>query len=69
MAGPTVSIPLKEPLTRTQLREIDTWLGSVATVAEGKVGDWFFWIRETEPLGFPSEPYVTATSVKLLAGY
>jgi len=57
MAGPVVSIPLKEPLSQTQLREIDVWLGSVASVQEGKVGDWDFWIRETEPLGFHSEAY------------
>jgi hypothetical protein len=53
MAGPVVSVLLREPLTKAHLKEIDQWLRSVATRvdgAHGRRGEWELWM-DGAPVG------------------
>lgn len=56
MAGPVVSVLLRESLVKAQLKEIDQWLRSVATRvdgARGRRGEWELWM-DGAPVGCPS---------------
>ncbi len=62
MAGPVVSVLLREALAKAQLKEIDQWLRSVATRVEGtrsRRGEWELWM-DGVPVGRPGgEPQCT----------
>ena len=62
MAGPVVGVLLREPLIKTQLKEMDQWLRSVATRVDGtqgRRGEWELWM-DGAPVGCSSgEPQCT----------
>ena len=56
MADPVVSVLLREPVVRAQLKDLDSWLHSVATRVEGapdRRGEWELWM-DGAPVGCPS---------------
>jgi hypothetical protein len=58
MAGPTAVVPLREPLTATQVEALDEWLRSVSSRLEGTLGDWGpFWVSDVGAFGLPADSW------------
>jgi hypothetical protein len=55
MGGPGVGIPLREPLTRMQLDNLEAWVRSLSRTVDGNDGNWCFELRDTQAVGLVSD--------------
>jgi hypothetical protein len=55
MGGPSVGIPLREPLTHTQLDDLEAWVRSLSSDVQGDDGNWYFELRDTRAVEFVSD--------------